>query len=366
MANTSKSTKKTAKKRAGTTSSGTRNAGAGGTRSRTKASTRNASPEDDINYTRNTGSQRRTGQENDSMYEEDYANARYRGLSNEGEEGDLGSNRRKTRSYSDDRDYRDERDYSDSYSGDRDSGRNRARSSQSGWENSYDDDQMPGRNRGMTGSRWSGRSGGRSEYEDEQRGNGHRQQRNWQESQGRPYMHRDSGYDQEMDYNRNWSSDRSQGMAGYDEDRGRSRLRSQYENEWTGGDRGREMSGYGERRYGSSQRPDYGRESSEYSGRSDRDWRQGSREWSDIDAERRYRSGQRNQHDDWSSYRNQDRDRYDEDRRFSSNRGDMGSDWRSRQNMDDYDSDWRSGNPRSGRSQRRDSWDDDRDQRYRR
>src|SRR5687768_8683630 len=120
MANNPKSTNKSAKK-AGTTSSGSRNAGARGTSSRRRASSQNASNQ---------------GVQEEENYNDNYRDARYRGMSNEGEEGDLSNQGREQRFTSyDDEDY-----------GGRRTSRSQNRPSQREYDQ-YDDDMRGNGNR---------------------------------------------------------------------------------------------------------------------------------------------------------------------------------------------------------------------------
>ena len=375
MANTSKSTKKPAR-RAATTSSGSRNAGNRGTNSRTKTSAKNTSEESDEEYggtTNTTTSQGRTGVDTN---DEDHRNARYRGMTNDGEEGDLGSNRSRLQ---DDEDIRGNRGrgHYDEDEGSRWQGRNRRNES---WD--MDDNQWSeGRNQSYPNQQYSGRRFD-SQYEDDRRGNGYRQRPMQYDDMG---MSRDRGYgyNQQTGYQREWQGGRGREMDDFGVDRrqqyGYQRDRSYDQDRYSDDDRGYtrqdrqyrdDLSGVRTQQpgrddwYGSHQ----GRNTYDDDWRMDdrdsgRSWRSGQQGISEYDDDRR----QRYQGNDMNrgSQRFQGRSMYNEERGFSSNRGDEGSDWNSTQyrDRDDY------GDRRRDWGQGRDRWDrgyeEDRNRRFR-
>lgn len=385
MANTSKSTKKTAK-RASTTSSGSRSTGTRGTNSRTKTTSRNASREDENDYAQTARSQSSLDQGEDLNYDDDYRNAHYRGMTNEGEEGDLGSRRSSSynRGSSSNQEYR-ENWGRDSMDHDRSYYRGGDEDRRSGWGSFQDDeDQMRNRGRNRGSQSWSYDSGrNRPDYDSEFRNPDRRSYRDWSNDD-----YRNQGHNQEPDYQRNWSAERRQSMpygnerrptsyqqnwgseydsamSDYDSDRRYSRQGYGDHDTWSG-----QRSSYGDgMRYGASQGVNYdmdrygsgnqSRNRGDHYGSdwSERNWRSGNQGSSGFDDDRNYGSRRGPDQDrDWPQ-RNRE---YDEGR-FSSNRGDYGSDWRGRT---DYDDDWRSGQ-RYGR-RNRSSWEDRNDDRDRR
>src|SRR5688572_19941080 len=293
MANNSKTTKKTTR-RTRSSSTGSRNAGNTNTRSR-KATSRNSSRNEELDddyYSGRNQSMASYEDEDDTIGYEDTASGRYRGMDNDGEEGDMSAGQQ--RSYSSGDEYRgsyEQYDDDDNYG--------RGQSFNEGRQSGYYEANYEGRNYGMSGNQ--GRSGSRrgmSEFDDNRGysqwgGQDFGREEEYGGRRGNSY-NQGSEFD---DYDSDRFSQRNQGRSRYEDDNYSGR-QSEY-----GGQRSYNQQGWNDER-------GYGNRNDEWS--SGRERGRGES----------YNSGGygRGGYDEWSEGRQQGR-AYDDDRRSGHNQG---------------------------------------------